>query len=81
MPPDTGSAAEAQAEASVTRAVQPFHIMTKPVSGTCNLDCGYCYYTMKPRELYPDTKKFLMTEEVLADFVRQNENRRIGDSH
>ncbi|MCX5655364.1 MAG: anaerobic sulfatase maturase [Planctomycetota bacterium] len=55
----------------MSRVVQPFHIMTKPVSGTCNLDCGYCYYTMKPRELYPDTKKFLMAEEVLGDFVRQ----------
>jgi uncharacterized protein len=55
----------------VSRAVQPFHIMCKPVCGTCNLDCRYCYYTMKPRELYPDTRKFLMTEEVLADYARQ----------
>jgi uncharacterized protein len=55
----------------VSRVVQPFHIMCKPVCGTCNLDCRYCYYTMKPRELYPDTKKFLMTEEILADYTRQ----------
>ena len=49
----------------------PFHIMAKPVCGICNLDCRYCYYTMKPRELYPDVKKFQMTEEVLARYSRQ----------
>ena len=51
--------------------VQPFHIMCKPVCGTCNLDCRYCYYSMKPQELYPDTKKFLMTDEILGDYTRQ----------
>jgi uncharacterized protein len=45
--------------------------MAKPVCGICNLDCQYCYYTMKPRELYPDVQKFLMTDEVLAHYARQ----------
>jgi uncharacterized protein len=45
--------------------------MCKPVCGTCNLDCRYCYYSMKPQELYPDTKKFLMTDEILGDYTRQ----------
>jgi len=49
----------------------PFNIMCKPVSGRCNLDCGYCYYTMKPRELYPDVQRFQMTEEVLEAYTRQ----------
>jgi uncharacterized protein len=51
--------------------VQPFHIMCKPVCGTCNLDCRYCYYTMKPRELYPETTRFMMTDEILASYSRQ----------
>jgi uncharacterized protein len=45
--------------------------MAKPVCGICNLDCQYCYYTMKPRELYPDVQKFLMTDEVLARYAEQ----------
>ena len=52
----------------------PFHIMAKPVSGVCNLDCAYCYYTMKPRELYPEVGKqsdFRMSDEVLASYTRQ----------
>lgn len=51
--------------------IQPFHIMCKPVSGICNLDCQYCYYTMKPAELYPGTDRFQMTDETLAAYTRQ----------
>ena len=50
---------------------QPFNIMCKPVCGACNLDCSYCYYTMKPRELYPGRHRFKMTEEVLEKYTRQ----------
>jgi len=45
--------------------------MCKPVCGTCNLDCRYCYYTAKPSELYPGVKKFMMTEEILESYTRQ----------
>jgi len=45
--------------------------MAKPVCGVCNLDCRYCYYTMKPRELYPGVKRFMMTEAVLESYTRQ----------
>ena len=45
--------------------------MCKPVCGVCNLDCRYCYYTMKPRELYPGTKRFMMTDEILSTYTRQ----------
>jgi len=51
--------------------IRPFNIMCKPVCGTCNLNCQYCYYTMKPRELYPGVKRFMMSEEVLESYVRQ----------
>ena len=50
---------------------QPFNIMCKPDCGVCNLDCRYCYYTMKPGELYPGVKKFMMTDEVLEAYTRQ----------
>lgn len=54
-----------------TNAMHPFHIMAKPVCGTCNLDCQYCYYTMKPRELYPEETRFMMSDEVLEAFTKQ----------
>jgi len=52
-------------------ALRPFNIMAKPVCGVCNLDCRYCYYTMKPRELYPGTDRFQMSDATLAAYVRQ----------
>jgi len=56
---------------TAAQALEPFNIMCKPVCGVCNLDCGYCYYTMKPRELYPGVRKFHMTDEVLESYTRQ----------
>jgi len=55
----------------MSKVIRPFNIMAKPVCGTCNLDCAYCYYTSKPKDLYPDTKKFQMSDEVLAAYTRQ----------
>jgi len=49
----------------------PFSIMCKPCCGTCNLDCDYCYYTMKPDQLYPGVKRLRMSEEVLETYTRQ----------
>jgi uncharacterized protein len=59
------------ADEAMSEPLHPFHIMAKPVCGICNLDCRYCYYTMKPRELYPGVRKFLMPEEVLESYTRQ----------
>ncbi len=50
---------------------RPFNIMCKPVCGVCNLDCRYCYYTMKPRELYPDATRYRMSDELLKTYTRQ----------
>jgi len=55
----------------VSEILQPFHIMCKPVCGTCNLACRYCYYTMKPDELYPGVPRLRMSDAVLAGYVRQ----------
>jgi uncharacterized protein len=52
---------------------KPFNIMAKPVSGRCNLACTYCYYTCKPKDLYPDVAPgaMMMTDEILESFTRQ----------
>jgi uncharacterized protein len=55
----------------MSEILHPFNIMAKPVCGVCNLDCTYCYYTMKPRELYPDVSEFQMSDKVLASYTRQ----------
>jgi len=55
----------------MSEIIRPFNIMAKPVCGVCNLDCRYCYYTAKPKELYPHVTKFQMTDEVLESYTRQ----------
>ncbi|MHC4562724.1 MAG: anaerobic sulfatase maturase [Planctomycetota bacterium] len=52
-------------------ATRPFNIMAKPVCGTCNLDCAYCYYTSKPKDLYEDVASFHMSLELLEAYTRQ----------
>lgn len=44
--------------------------MLKPVSAVCNLRCDYCYYLEK-KGLYPEEKKYLMSEDLLEAFTRQ----------
>ena len=51
-------------------AHSPFHIMTKPIGPICNLDCKYCFYLEK-EELYPGTKSWGMSGEVLERYVRE----------
>jgi uncharacterized protein len=48
----------------------PFHIMTKPIGPICNLDCKYCFYLEK-ENLYPGTKHWAMSPEVLETYIRQ----------
>ncbi len=48
----------------------PYNVIAKPTGAICNLDCEYCYYLEK-EDLYPGTKSFKMSEEVLDSYVRQ----------
>ncbi len=49
---------------------RPFSVMSKPVGPRCNIDCAYCYYLDKEK-LYPDERRFRMSETVLEAYVRQ----------
>lgn len=51
-------------------APRAWHVMTKPVGPICNLDCRYCFYLEK-EELYPDTRKWRMPDDVLESYIRQ----------
>jgi uncharacterized protein len=46
------------------------HVMGKPVGPICNLDCKYCFYLEKEK-LYPSPRKFVMSDDVLENYVRQ----------
>src|SRR5512140_1844239 len=47
-----------------------FHVLAKPVGPICNLDCKYCFYLDK-ETLYPDERKWRMSDEVLEAYIRQ----------
>ena len=49
-------------------AALPFHVMAKPTGPKCNLDCTYCFYLEK-ENLYPDTRNFRMSDEVLERHI------------
>lgn len=50
-------------------AKNAFHIMANPVGPTCNLRCTHCYYLEKA-ELYPDSKDFKMSDQVLEKYTK-----------
>ena len=45
-------------------------LLIKPNSADCNLACTYCFYAPKAA-LYPHTKVHRMSDEVLAEMVKQ----------
>ena len=49
--------------------MKPFSLLVKPASADCNLRCRYCFY-LDRCELYPDSPKHRMSEEVLEQMVR-----------
>lgn len=54
---------------SAKRALEAFHVMSKPSGAACNLDCDYCYFLSK-EQLHP-AKNFRMASEVLEAYLRQ----------
>lgn len=49
---------------------KPLYVMLKPIGSLCNLRCKYCYYLEK-KDLYPEEKKFQMSDSTLELFIRQ----------
>jgi uncharacterized protein len=50
---------------------KPFTLLIKPVSGDCNLGCGYCFYLKVPERVYPDTRIHRMDGATLESLVRK----------
>lgn len=48
----------------------PLYVMLKPIGSVCNLKCQYCYYLEK-KDLYPQTKDFMLKEDLLETFIEQ----------
>jgi uncharacterized protein len=48
----------------------PLYVMLKPAGAVCNLRCKYCYYLEK-KNLYPHAGSYVMSEELLDEFIRQ----------
>jgi len=46
-----------------------FHLLAKPTSAVCNLDCKYCFFLSKEM-LYPGSS-FRMADELLETYIRQ----------
>jgi uncharacterized protein len=55
---------------SIAPFAKPLYVMLKPIGAVCNLRCKYCYYLEK-KELYPDVKNCVMSEDMLDEFIRQ----------
>ena len=57
-------------EYSFAPFAKPLYVMLKPISAVCNLRCRYCYYLEK-KGLYPEEKRYAMSEELLERFTKQ----------
>jgi uncharacterized protein len=55
----------------MNKVSRDFQIFVKPIGSICNLDCQYCYY-IKKELLYPGTKSFQMTEDILEEYIVQH---------
>ena len=54
------------------------HVMAKPSSSICNLDCSYCFYLEKEK-LYPDqNQNWRMNDETLARYIQQHIDAQAG---
>lgn len=57
----------------VSPFTRPLYVMLKPIGAACNLRCKYCYYLEK-KDLYPDTRNFVMSDQILEEFIEQYMN-------
>ncbi len=48
-----------------------FQVFAKPVGGSCNLDCRYCYYLDKT-QMYQASPSFLMPDIILEEYISQH---------
>lgn len=55
----------------MTMISREFQVFAKPVGSNCNLNCRYCYYLEK-KSLYPETDHFLMTDDILEEYIIQH---------
>lgn len=55
----------------MTMISREFQVFAKPVGSNCNLNCQYCYYREK-KSLYPETDHFLMTDDILEEYIKQH---------
>lgn len=55
-----------------THSLQGCHVMAKPSSSKCNIDCHYCFYLEKSH-LYPDAdRQSYMSVETLELYIQQH---------
>lgn len=57
----------------VSPFAKPLYVMLKPIGAVCNLRCKYCYYLEK-KDLYPEFKNYIMSDELLERFMEQYMN-------
>ena len=55
----------------MAKASRGFQIFAKPAGSVCNLGCRYCYY-LQTENLYPEGESFLMTDDVLEQYITQH---------
>ena len=55
---------------TISPFARPLYVMLKPVGALCNLRCNYCYYLEK-KDLYPNADKYVMSDELLENFIEQ----------
>lgn len=53
------------------KILRDFQIFAKPASYRCNLACSYCYY-LNLADLFAEDPKPLMTDALLATYIRQH---------
>ncbi len=53
------------------KITRDFQIFAKPAGYRCNLSCRYCYYLDKA-DLFPVEPKPLMTDALLATYIRRH---------